>query len=92
MPLPEKYLRQQIENHAAAEREARRVSRLAWLRVIGELAAWTLAGLTGIGMAWHSTNFGIGMAWWWAGATVWVGGVTTALLTAYRRGEKRGDW
>ncbi len=92
MPLPEKYLRQQMEERAAAERAARRETRVAWLRVVGEITAWTLAGLVGIGLAWHSTSYDVGMAWWWAGATVWVGGVTTAVLTAYRRGEKRGDW
>ena len=92
MPLPERYLREQREHRAAAEREAQRETRLAWLRVLAELAAWTLLGLAGIGTAWHSRDFDVGMAWWWAGATIWVGGVSAAVLSAYRRGEKRGDW
>jgi hypothetical protein len=92
MPLPEKYLREQRENRAIAEREAQRETRLAWLRVLGEIAAWTLAGLAGIGMALHSHDFDVGMAWWWGGSALWVGGVSATVLTAYRRGEKRGDW
>jgi hypothetical protein len=92
MPLPEKYLRQQMENRATAERDARRDTRVAWIRILGEIAAWTLAGLAGIGLAWHSRQFDLGMVYWWAGATVWFGGVTAAVLMAYRRGEERGDW
>lgn len=81
-----------MEDRAAAERDAQRETRLAWLRVLGEIAVWTIAGLTGIGLAWHSQDFGVGKAWWWSGATIWVGGVTTSVLAAYRRGEERGDW
>jgi hypothetical protein len=92
MPLPGKYLRQQIENRATAEREARRDTRVAWIRVLSEIAAWTLIGLAGIGLAWHSGEFDLGMVYWWAGATVWVGGVSAAVLIAYRRGQERGDW
>jgi hypothetical protein len=32
------------------------------------------------------------MMFWWAGHAVWIGGVAGALLAAYRRGERRGDW
>ena len=92
MPLPEKYLRQQIESHAAAEREARRDSRRAWIRVLGEIALWTLLGLGGFGLAFHTLDFELGMVYWWGGSIVWVAGVTVAVLSAHRRGEERGDW
>jgi hypothetical protein len=92
MPLPEQYHRQQIENRAAAERAARRDTRVAWIRVLGEIMVWTCTGLAGIGLALHSQEYYLGMVYWWAGATVWVGGVSATVLTAYRRGQERGDW
>jgi hypothetical protein len=92
VPLPEKYRRQQIENHAAAEREARRDTRRAWARILVEITVWTLLGLAGFGLAFHTLDFDLGMVYWWAGSAVWVGGVTIAVVTAHRRGEERGDW
>jgi hypothetical protein len=92
MPVPEKYRRQLIESHAAAEREARRDTRRAWVRVLAEIVVWTVLGLTGIALAWRSGDFQLGWIYWWGGATVWVGGVSVAVLSAYKRGEKRGDW
>lgn len=92
MPLPEQHYRQQIQDHEVAEREARRDSRRAWARVLGEIMLWTLLGLAGFGLAFHTFDFGLGMVYWWAGCVVWVGGVSTAVLSARRRGEERGDW
>lgn len=92
MPLPEKYLRQLIESHEAAERHARRDTRREWARVLGEIVLWTVLGLVGIGLAFHALDIQLGWVYWWAGAVVWAGGVSAAVLTAYRRGEDRGDW
>jgi hypothetical protein len=92
MPLPEKYRQQLIESHEAAERKARRDTLLAWGRVLGEIVLWTLLGLVGIGLAWHTLDIQLGWVYWWSGAIVWVGGVSAAVVTSYRRGEKRGDW
>jgi hypothetical protein len=30
--------------------------------------------------------------YWLSGCIVWIGGVSAAVLSAYRRGEERGDW
>ncbi|HKH91015.1 MAG TPA: hypothetical protein VKA54_04380 [Gemmatimonadaceae bacterium] len=92
MPLPEKYLRQLAETHAAAERAARKDYWRAWVRVLGEIAFSSLLGLALIGLAFHAWRFELGIIYWYAGCIVWIGGVSTAILTAYRRGEERGDW
>lgn len=92
MPLPDKYLRQQIEGRRLAEREARRDTRLAWLRALGEIVLWTLAGLGCIGLAFHTFDVKLGQVYWWLGFVVWIGGVSAATVSAYRRGQERGDW
>lgn len=92
MPLPEKYLRQQIEGRQLAEREARRDTMRAWFRALGEIVLWTLAGLGCIGLAFHTFDIRLGRVYWWLGFVVWIGGVSAATLSAYRRGQERGDW
>ena len=44
------------------------------------------------GLAFHTFDRQMGVVYWWAGFTVWVGGVILAVLSAYRRGQARGDW
>lgn len=83
---------EQIERHRIAEREARRDTVRAWLRASAEVALWTIAGLFCIGLAFHSFDVQLGVVWWWMGFAIWVGGVTLAILSAYRRGKERGDW
>jgi hypothetical protein len=92
MPLPERYRRQLMETHESAERESRWDGWLALARAIGEIVLWTLLGLLGIGMAFHTADFALGRIYWLVGSIVWIGGVTFAVLSAYRRGEERGDW
>ena len=92
MPLPEKYIQQLIASHEAAERRARRDTWREWARVVGEIVLWTLVGLVGIAFAFHAVDVQLGWVYWWAGAVLWVAGVSTAVITAYRRGEERGDW
>jgi hypothetical protein len=92
MPLPEKYRQQLMETAAAAERESRWDSWRALLRVIAEIVLWTVLGLIGLALAFRNFNYEYAMIYWWAGNVVWVGGVSWAVLSAYRRGEERGDW
>lgn len=92
MPLPERYKRELEESHAAAERESRWDGWLALARVIGEIGLWTLLGLLGTGMALHTFDFDLGRIYWLIGCIVWIGGVSHSVLSAYRRGEERGDW
>ena len=92
MPIPEKYRLQQIASRRAAEREARRDTRLAWFRGVAEIIGWTIAGLLCIGLAFHTFDVRMGRVWWYLGFVVWIGGVSGALLAMYRRGHERGDW
>lgn len=92
MPLPEKYLRQQMETCAAAEREGRWDRAREWARMLGEIVLWTSLGLGGIALAFNAFDYELGMIYWWAGSAVWFGGVSAAVLGAYRRGEERGQW
>ena len=92
MPLPEKYYRQLIESHAAAHRAARWDSLRAWARVLGEITVWTALGMLITGLAFYTFDIGLGRVYWLGGCIVWIGGVSVAVLSAYRRGEERGDW
>ena len=91
-PLPEKYLRQLMESHAAAERESRWDSLRALARVLGEITLWSLLGLLALGLALHTFDVALGKIYWYTGTIVWIAGVSAAVLSAYRRGENRGDW
>lgn len=92
MPLPGQYQRQLMETRNAAERESRWDGWLALARVVGEIVVWTLLGLAGIGLAFHTFDYELGRVYWLIGCIVWIGGVSVAVLSAYRRGEERGDW
>ena len=92
MPLPEKYYRQLIESHAAAHRAARWDSFRAWARVLGEITLWTVLGMVLTALAFHTHDIPLGRIFWLTGCIVWIGGVSAAVLSAYRRGEERGDW
>jgi hypothetical protein len=92
MPMPRKYLDAQIESRARSERDARRETTRDMLRAMGHIAFWVSCGLALLGLALHTDDHTVGMMFWWAGHAVWIGGVAGALLAAYRRGERRGDW
>ena len=91
-PTLEEHQAERVARHLEAEREARRDTRREMLRVIGLMVLWVACGLALIGMAFHVTDHTIDMAFWWAGHVVWIGGVASAIHSAYRRGEARGDW
>jgi hypothetical protein len=91
VPTPERYYKEQIERAEEAERQATRDTRRGWGRAIGEVWLWTSLGLVGIAFAFHTSDVGRGWVYWWAGAFVWVAGVSTALFKAYRHAIRRGD-
>jgi hypothetical protein len=92
MPLPQKYRDALIESREKSERSARQETTRDLLRTCGHIVLWVLCGLALFGLAFHATDYAIGMIFWWAAHAVWIGGVSGALLAAYRRGERRGDW
>jgi hypothetical protein len=92
MPLPEKYYQQLIERREAAERASRWDEWRALARVLGEMALWTALGMALVFMAFWTSDIQLGGIYWLLGCIVWIGGVSIAVLSAYRRGEERGDW
>jgi hypothetical protein len=92
MPLPDKYARQLIETHAAAEREASWDGLRAWGRAICEILLWTALGMGFVFMAFHTNGVALGRIYWLIGCIVWIGGVAKATLGAYKRGEEQGLW
>jgi hypothetical protein len=92
VPIPERYYAAMVARHEEAERRSRRDRVREWLRVLGEIFLWSSLGLIGLGLALHVLDVERGLVYWWAGAFVWVGGVSTSVITAYLRGVKRGDW
>jgi hypothetical protein len=92
MPPPEKYRRQQMEHHASAEREGRWDGVLALVRAVAEIVLWTTLGAALIFLAFYVSDVGLGRILWLLGCIVWIGGVTSACLGAYVRGEDRGLW
>lgn len=92
MPTPERYYKEQIQRAEEAERRATRDTRREWARVLSEMLFWTLLGLLGLGLAFHALDVDRGFVYWWAGAFVWTAGVFVAVITAYLRGVRRGDW
>jgi hypothetical protein len=92
MPTPrmdyeELIARRETEHHAA---EGDRFRDLA--KTCVHMVFWVLVGWVFIGFSAHTTNVIVGKVFFWTGFALWIPGVLFALLAAYRRGEKRGDW
>jgi hypothetical protein len=92
MPMSEEERQDRVERYARSEREARGDTRREMLRAVAIITFWTACGLALIGMALHVSDATIGRAFWLGGHIVWIAGVASTLLSAYRRGEQRGDW
>ncbi|MGH7693623.1 MAG: hypothetical protein ACRENH_01510 [Gemmatimonadaceae bacterium] len=92
MPVSERYYKELLHTHEEAERQAQKDTRREWIRVLAQIFLWTTLGLVGIALAFHVYDESLGWVYWWAGAFVWVAGWCVTMLTAYRRGVRRGDW
>jgi hypothetical protein len=92
MPIPERYYKEQIARAEEAERLAVGEKWREWARVLGEIFLWTVLGLLGLGLGLHTLGIERALVYWWGGAFVWVAGVSTAVITSYLRGAKRGLW
>lgn len=82
--MAEAHLRQA----AAAERDRRR----DFVRTALECIVCSWLGILLVGWALHTTDATYGRVAFWGGLAVGNGGNVFALLSAYRRGERRGDW
>ncbi|HJU72726.1 MAG TPA: hypothetical protein VJ717_03200 [Gemmatimonadaceae bacterium] len=92
MPMPERYYRELVQRHLETERQAKRDTWREWIRVLSGIFFWTLLGLLGLALAFHTYDLDRAWVYWWAGAFVWVTGVLGTCLAAYLRGVHRGDW
>ncbi len=92
MSPPRAEYEEHIARNVRAERGARGDFWRDLLRTALHLAFWVMAGFSLIAFSAHTTNQEIGKLLFMAGQLVWLSGVLFALLAAYRRGEKRGDW
>jgi len=75
-----------------AELDMARVRRRDMFRSALECAVSCAVGMLGIGLAVHVHDPATGMIFWWGGLVVGYSGMAVSLVTAYRRGETRGDW
>jgi len=80
------------EERRLAEREAGRYARRDLLRTALQCVAFCLLGLVIMFFAFYVTDLQIGRALLWGGMAVGYAGMAWTLLSAYVRGEERGDW
>lgn len=82
----------QVARNALSERAARRATRWSLVRTAVELLASIAFGFSFIAFSAHTRDPVLGRQLFHIGQLAWVAAVTTTLLVAYRRGERRGDW
>ena len=76
----------------AAEQESRSILRRDFLQSALQCVAFCALGLAVMFFAFYVNDLLIARAFLWGGMAVGYGGIFYTLLSAYRRGEKRGDW
>lgn len=76
----------------AAERDARRETRRDFLRASLQCVGFCTLGLCVMFFAFYVDDLQVGRAFMWGGMVVGYSGIAYTLLSAYRRGEARGDW
>ena len=76
----------------AAGRDAQRETRRDLLRASLQCAGFCAAGLFVMFFAFYVDDLQVGRAFLWGGMLVGYSGIAYTLVSAYRRGEKRGDW
>ena len=75
-----------------AEQQVSRVYRRELLRVCVECLASSFLGVFCMAFALHTGDAGYGAIAWWGGMVVGYSGITLSLISAYIRGDRRGDW
>jgi hypothetical protein len=91
-PLLQAELERIAEERLAAADEADRAMRWELARVCLECLGSCLLGMLSIGVALHTTDLAVGQIAFWGGMLLGTVGVFLSVLSAYRRGEQRGDW
>jgi hypothetical protein len=75
-----------------ASRESDRIYRRELVRVCVQMFGWTVAGLCVAAFAFRAHDRATGMIFLYGGMVVNWGGVLWSIVSAYLRGEARGDW
>ena len=76
----------------AAERESRSILRGDLLRASLQCVGFCALGMSIMFWAFWVNDVLLGRAFLYGGMAVGYAGIAYAILSAYRRGEKRGDW
>lgn len=92
MSTPRVGYQEQIERNRLSERAARRDRWLSMGRTLVELVLAVAVGFGFIAFSAHTRDEELGHMLFRVGQLAWIAGVLFALLAAYRRGERRGDW
>lgn len=91
-PVLQAELERIAQERLAAGHEVERAARWELARVCLECFASCLLGMLSIGFALHTTDLALGQIAFWGGMLIGTVGVFLSVLSAYRRGEERGDW
>lgn len=91
MPLPDDLRQELAERHLAAEREARRATRRAFLVFLVEMTLVTALGLFVVGLAFWTDDPELGDVLFKGGAVLWVAGWLVVVQRAWTRAVERGD-
>ncbi len=92
MPLPRPLLEEMAARRCQERELAERDRRRDMVRTALACVGWCALGLFCIAWAFHTTDEAYGRVAFLAGIAIGNGGVIATLLSAYRRGERRGDW
>ena len=92
MPLPDDVL-DELDVRHRGEREAAEGDTWRDLARTGLLClVWSAVGIVPILWSAHTTSVAYGRIAFFFGIAAGNGGIIATLLSAYRRGESRGDW
>ena len=80
------------EERLRSEREGARVERWDLIRTGLQCVGFCVLGLVIMFFGFSVTDLQIGRALLWAGMAIGYAGMAYTLLSAYIRGEERGDW
>jgi hypothetical protein len=92
MPLPNELLEELSVKYAAANERANRDKVRDLTLTALACVAWSALGLFLLAWSFHTTNMTHGKIAFVLGIGLGNAGILFTLTSAYKRGEKRGDW
>lgn len=92
MPLPRELLEEMAAKRQVEHVEAERDKRRDYVRVALTCLFWSAVGTFCMLWSAHTTDMTYARIAFIGGQAIGYGGIAYTLLSAYRRGEQRGDW